>query len=599
MSVTTKPVVQWVTASPLWSEITGAVDAAAFQALRAPTILRFASDSFMDEFLALLNAAPERLGERRVQPETWREPLPLPAPLPEAQLPAIARGSSLLRLESRSGGITSVGRPLTGLATGSLKLYHPAHQRFYLVCASLVCRIPGMPDRVLDTANQELVTFVLRRLQPRTGGTVLDTTDSATYDEYAFVTTVQGNTWQKITSTDASVADSAAVLVPSEEQLPLFPAVFLADDGRRRRLLSGLVPVGKREVYLGAPLVSLPDSTVTANISPSPQMGFREAILLLQVLQPWGNLVQLQPTPTVMTDSLRAQLQVASWYILLDFAEYLTKHLPNVWQVIKGQQPAGSLTPPESQLFDALNSTIHTEGQNAITLSTALMNTDALRDQLENVTDPYGSTSWPQFHFLLSDTNVAELLNPSAPGVMSLQQLIEAALPVQAPEEAFPPPPIPQSAPNTSGASWFVIRCVFERPHCGPLHPPVVSAPSVAFQLAGYFDPDAPARPIRISMPVNTSVAGLRKFCKNVTFLMSDKLKQQVDCATDVQKILKGDSICTNPVNSGSICTFSIPIITICAFILLIVFVILLNIIFFWLPFFKICFPLPGLKAKK
>ena len=48
----------------------------------------------------------------------------------------------------------------------------------------------------------------------------------------------------------------------------------------------------------------------------------------------------------------------------------------------------------------------------------------------------------------------------------------------------------------------------------------------------------------------------------------------------------------------GMICSFSIPIITICAFILLMIIVQLLNIIFWWLPFFKICLPVPTLKAK-
>ena len=44
------------------------------------------------------------------------------------------------------------------------------------------------------------------------------------------------------------------------------------------------------------------------------------------------------------------------------------------------------------------------------------------------------------------------------------------------------------------------------------------------------------------------------------------------------------------------ICSFSIPIITICALIVLMIFVSLLNIVFWWLPFFRICLPilLPG-----
>ncbi|MGA7830720.1 MAG: hypothetical protein WCA21_07160 [Terracidiphilus sp.] len=43
----------------------------------------------------------------------------------------------------------------------------------------------------------------------------------------------------------------------------------------------------------------------------------------------------------------------------------------------------------------------------------------------------------------------------------------------------------------------------------------------------------------------------------------------------------------------GWICGFNIPLITICAFFVLNIFLSLLNIIFFWLPFIKICIPFP------
>jgi hypothetical protein len=43
----------------------------------------------------------------------------------------------------------------------------------------------------------------------------------------------------------------------------------------------------------------------------------------------------------------------------------------------------------------------------------------------------------------------------------------------------------------------------------------------------------------------------------------------------------------------GMICSFSIPIITLCAFIVLMIFIQLLNIVFWWLPFLKICLPIP------
>jgi len=51
-------------------------------------------------------------------------------------------------------------------------------------------------------------------------------------------------------------------------------------------------------------------------------------------------------------------------------------------------------------------------------------------------------------------------------------------------------------------------------------------------------------------------------------------------------------------VGLGWICGFSIPLITICAFFVLNIFIALLNIVFFWIPFIKICIPFPTPASK-
>jgi hypothetical protein len=162
---------------------------------------------------------------------------------------------------------------------------------------------------------------------------------------------------------------------------------------------------------------------------------------------------------------------------------------------------------------------------------------------------------------------------------------------------------------------FFVIRYVHLRRDCGPLHPPVLSAPSEPFKLANFFDADAPARPIRISLPLDTSPAGLRKFKRNTAFVMSDMLCGQVQRAKGlgfVDLVLSvlpwpfhkpldvgaGGPCQSNSINIGMICSLSIPIITICALILLMIIVSLLDFIFRWLPFFVLCFPVPKLKGK-
>src|SRR5262249_41583826 len=46
--------------------------------------------------------------------------------------------------------------------------------------------------------------------------------------------------------------------------------------------------------------------------------------------------------------------------------------------------------------------------------------------------------------------------------------------------------------------------------------------------------------------------------------------------------------------NGSMLCGFNVPIITVCAFVLLNILLNILNLIFWWLPFVKICLPFPG-----
>jgi len=146
---------------------------------------------------------------------------------------------------------------------------------------------------------------------------------------------------------------------------------------------------------------------------------------------------------------------------------------------------------------------------------------------------------------------------------------------------------------DPSGAAVYRIRCLYRRPRCAPFPTDITSQPSKDFAIASMFDPDAPARDIRIPMPIDTSIKDLRKFRKNIGFLISNQLRGQMNRVTDLKKALDGDLGQAESWDLGMICQFSIPIITICALIVLMIFLYLLNIVFFWLPFFRICLPIP------
>lgn len=681
--------IQWTAPAPLWSAAASATELLPRRALlQRPALLRFATDTFMEDFLALLEDDPARLKSVVAQPETWRGPLT--APTPPKAVPLVARPLQRLGRIARqkreaaalaASPTPSEGGTVTASTTPppSLKLYQPSHQRYYLISACLVCGRAGLPDRTVDNGQQERVSFVVRRLLPPGKLDIkapLPTLDLSTWEEYAFISGPQGNRWQRIAKTSAP---SEASLVLGEEQLPLFAVHFTDDESHKRRLFAGLVPVGKREVYMGA-VQHLQAEDPPPAVAPSPSVDSRMMLVWTQFTEPWKRLLEgaqatgvmqgtktpLDPVapsndepmsnnPSALNSSIknsREQMQTTSWYALLDFAKFLEAHLNDVWRALLGQPPQGALTSAQNLLITTLtgirlNTALETALRNGVPATVRIITTlkDALvavrgpgvEQQLESVVQSYErkpsdpNPQWPTFLFPLADTVEAAPLPPARPGVIDnpallpdqlaridyLAELIQNALPTQ-PTAPAPERPLAAQPVLDTRDGWFVIRCVFERPLCGPLHQPVISEPTRPFQLAGFFDPDAPARPIRIALPVDTSPAGLRKFDKNTAFMISDMLCGQID---RVKALSLGDLVrsvlpwplhkdlsvpdkgpCTakdDPtLQAGMICSFSIPIITICAMLLLMIIVSLLDLIFRWLPYFFICFPLPGFKAK-
>lgn len=300
----------WAAPTPFW----GANGAA----LKQPQILRFASDEFMDELLALLQADPASLVRLRAVPETWREPAGatpvaatapaatavLPAPAQPREAPAAERFAGLRRFAlARARQAGQLERPTLPSRAGSraaakpLKLYQPAHLRHYLVAGTLVCETPGLPDRQLDAARQG-VGFVLRRLLPRVAsapGTALpDIQDRSAWDEFAWVPEGKAGHWQQVAGAD----DEAQLtrLVPGEERLPVFPARYVQDSGLPRRLFVGSVPVGRRETYQGGQARKGTASFDAAG-SGLPPMDARVVQFQIDVLAPWKNLVGMVMRP--------------------------------------------------------------------------------------------------------------------------------------------------------------------------------------------------------------------------------------------------------------------------------------------------------------
>lgn len=121
-------------------------------------------------------------------------------------------------------------------------------------------------------------------------------------------------------------------------------------------------------------------------------------------------------------------------------------------------------------------------------------------------------------------------------------------------------------------------------------------ARSIPFRVAAPFDPDA-SRPVMIQMP---SLADLRRgLAKGAamitpadTFDLMNKLKLNKGASEDTVKDTSGPDF-----GIQWICSFSLPVITLVAMILLMIMISLLNIVFFWLPWVRICLPFPKIKG--
>lgn len=665
----------WVAPAPLWARFGDLSQGVNRQCFARPAILRFSHDAFMDELLALLAYYPEHLDEWLAQNETWEQPMRTPPIVARLDLP-----QPVSQLKTRlTRGVTEAARaPINVDAlSGDLKLYQPVHQRHYLVTASLVCRRTGLPDRRIETARQEQVRFVVRRVLPENDGSSLA--------EYAYVK--QGNAAQW-----CPVGDRKELLFAGEERLAMFPLSVELDTGRKRTLLGGVIPVGRREAYLSAGLQGTGNGASAAGAAASPA-DTRVLLLQMQVTGPWSELAGKamddierllksaqglaydfgDPPASANATAIRRsreQIQTVSWYILLDLTRFLQNQLPRIWRALSDTSArAGLDATTELPLLDYLEQFELMIDKGALVSGTGLATgdvpaslADALRlfaqdpnlaTGLEAMDGTYDRTDhaskWPAFLFPLADVGPTSDDVPSRNGYAKtgpfpfdvagedlsrgadrdtslgnvarvlerLETLIEQALPAEAsngmPEIAVPP----RNASYTSDAR-FIIRCVYERPNCGPREPEVLSQPTEPFSMASFFDPEAPARPVRIPMPLDISPAGLRKYSKHASLMISDTLCGQLG---RIRKFTLGDLVlsvlpwpfhkdlpdptpaagCKDSSGNavGMFCSLSIPIVTLCALILMIIMVSLFDLFFRWLPYLFLCLPIPGLKGKK
>jgi hypothetical protein len=120
----------------------------------------------------------------------------------------------------------------------------------------------------------------------------------------------------------------------------------------------------------------------------------------------------------------------------------------------------------------------------------------------------------------------------------------------------------------------------------------VWSKPSDEFAIVPWYE-SGPVAPVQVALPDPFDPNFLKAARPGVAFSVPRKLANAMN--QDPKKLMEG-SAGSGDLGLDWICGFNIPIITICAFVVLNIFLSLLNIIFWWLPFVKICIPFPRKK---
>jgi hypothetical protein len=134
---------------------------------------------------------------------------------------------------------------------------------------------------------------------------------------------------------------------------------------------------------------------------------------------------------------------------------------------------------------------------------------------------------------------------------------------------------------------------IFLRVQCDAACPPKTlwSDYSDTFNIAPWYESAGMVGPpVPLPRPTKDFLKAARP---NVSFVVPDSLMNAMQASTPTSASGGSDS------GLSWICGFNIPIITICAFFVLNIFLTLLNIVFFWLPFIKICIPVPASALRK
>jgi hypothetical protein len=465
---------------------------------------------------------------------------------------------------------------------GLLRLFQPVHRTFNIALVEAHCLTFGTPRldaRKIDSAG--MVVRRVRREADRTtryeawcatkskvaGWTVLP--DTASSDHLRDPDPAQ-RPQPRLTGDPAfDRARFGAGDLTQEESTPLFVAPPNTAVATSRTLLFGVIPVSSSSRAGAMPKGGTPAAAEwTAHLS-----------LLLQTS---NTTVSLWPGNSIAEKSaLLDRGDLKAFPVLLPDDKINTGATRFVLLVRQLSQEFGLLRPINADTGKKL-----LEKLNVLTVTLVDGSTRAAGDYVFDAARVYFDQPQPNLSVLRPKTWPAVTATQAGALIDVLQQTAkETELSVFSSESA--------GGRYDDPTARYVLRAFIRVKQPGGCPPKIVWSPySEEFSIAPWFE-SGPAGPVPILLP-DLTPDFLKKARPNVAFSVPAKLANVLN--QDPKKFLEGNAGQGSSFTLDWICGFNIPIITICAFIMLNIMLSLLNIIFFWLPFVKICVPFPRKK---
>lgn len=465
--------------------------------------------------------------------------------------------------------------------TGLLELHLPTHKRFQIALFELVCKRPGNPR--LDPKAITGSGMVLRRLHPTVSNTyqswlTLDgrhlgwqaASESRDYDPDA----AQRRNCHKA---NAAIRAAIAKAKPNGDQaseaiFPLHVAPPRVCEARGKTILFGMIPVASSETE-----DKLPDPL---NYAAMPNDDRSE---MVRHLSSYLKARPLLPMPKA------GQLLNRDW-------APLTVSAPRP----DPDKPAEEPSAPEDSRLRSLGIFLHQlsselgmfgNGPKALTLRNLLaaIRLPTQKSQNGQILDSIDALTFvtKAKSVLLEGANDIVLAMPLEWPAISADlgsRLTNAALDCLS--EQFADQRTPAGKFERKNARYAIKAFVRVRGHgdC-PDRISWTSGYSEPFRILEWWEGDGPRT--KISLP---AMDQLRKMKPNVTFEVPPSISAILQ--GDMKKLGKGEDPGSG-MEIGWLCSFSIPIITLCAFIVLHIFLSLLDFIFRWMLWIKICLPIP------